>query len=418
MVNAVIRGGHIMPRRITRRSFLGHCAVAAPLILASGTLAQAGRPGPNDRVNVAYIGIGRRAKQLKELPPDAQVVALADVNRARFDEFAPGNTWKHYSDYRELLADSGIDAVIVASPDHWHALHTVHACQAGKDVYVEKPASLTVHEGRAMLDAARQNKRIVQVGCQQRSMPETRESVNLVQTGRIGKVHTVHGANYPSPWECVLPEQPVPDGIDWDFWLGQTFYHPFNMDIYIPRAKPGWISFRPWSGGEMTGWGAHGLDVIQWTLGTELSGPTEVWPEEGDILTRPVTFRYPNGVVVKLDGKGPGGGALFEGDEGQMIVDRARYEILPNGPKVPEDKKGGPDRTAEHIKNWIDCIRSRQIPIGDIELGHRAASMCHLGNIARWTGRKLTWDPDKEIFPDDPEANKYLQRPMRDPWKL
>ncbi|MDX9974564.1 MAG: Gfo/Idh/MocA family oxidoreductase [FCB group bacterium] len=408
-----------MSKHISRRRFLDRCtktALAAPLILG----ARAGAQGsPNDRVNVGYIGIGRRAKQLTQLPPDAQIVAVADVNRARFDEFTAGKGCKQYTDYREMLADPSIDAVVVASPDHWHALHVIHACRAGKDVYVEKPASLTVREGRAMVAAARENGRIVQVGSQQRCMPETQKGIELVKTGRVGNIHTVHGANYPSPWECVLPQQPVPEGIDWEFWLGPTFYHPYNKDIYIPRAKPGWISFRPWSGGEMTGWGAHGLDVIQWALGTDLSGPTEVWPEEGNILTRPVTFRYPSGIVVKLDGKGPGGGALFEGDNGQMVVDRARYEILPDGPKEPADsKKNGPDRTAENLKNWIDCIRSRQTPIADIELGHRAATMCHLGNIARWTGRKLTWDPEKEEFPNDAPANAYLQRPMRDPWKL
>jgi len=278
--------------------------------------------------------------------------------------------------------------------------------------------SLTIGEGRAMVDAARKYKRIVQVGCQQRSMPETQKGIELVKSGRIGKIHTVHGANYPSPWECDLPEQPVPDGLDWDFWLGQTQPRPYHEDIYLPRAKPGWISFRPWSGGEMTGWGAHGIDVIQWGLGMDLSGPTEIWPEEGEPLKRPVTFRYANGVTVHIDDKGPGGGAWFEGDAGRILVDRGKYRVEPGGEEAPGKDASGPDRTKEHLKNWVDCIRSREKPVGDVEIGHYSTVVCHLGNIARWTGRKLQWDPERERFAYDEDANSYLERPMRAPWKL
>jgi predicted dehydrogenase len=425
----------------SRRQFLAAAAGAAaaawagPLVLPSGVLARAGQPGANDRVALGYIGVGRRAGQLTGIPADAVVIAISDVNKPRMAEFAAGRDWKQFADYREMLQLPDLDGVIVASPDHWHALHTVHAFEAGKDVYCEKPISLTVAEGRAMADAAQKHGRVFQAGSQQRSMPETQAGIDLIRSGRIGKVRSVHGANYPSPWECDLPEQPVPDGLDWDFWLGPTEPRPYHTDIYTPRAKPGWISFRPWSGGEMTGWGAHGIDVIQWGLDAELSGPVRVWPvalppgtfsprPEGARVPReerlrwPVCFEYADGTVVHLDDGGPGGGAVFEGDEGRILVDRAYHQLLEPGQERPAKVQNGPDRTNEHIKNWVDCIRSREKPVADIELAHRSTTVCHLGNIARWTGRELRWDPTTERFLNDDEANALLSRPMRAPWTL
>jgi len=195
------------------------------MIVSSGVLASGNRRGANDRINIGYIGVGRRAKELMTLPEDAQIVAVSDVNRKRLDQMKSsrrGKDWRTYQDYREMLAADDIDAVIVASPDHWHALHVIHACQAGKDVYVEKPMSLTIREGRAMVEAARKHGRIVQVGSQQRSNPENLFACELVRNGRIGRVKEVHGSNFPSPWECPLPAQPTPDYIDWDMWCGQT----------------------------------------------------------------------------------------------------------------------------------------------------------------------------------------------------
>jgi len=413
-------------RRLTRRGFLdlgikaGLAGAVAPLILPAPARAAAGRPGANDRINVAYIGMGRRARQLMDLPADMQIVAVSDVNRQRMDEVADKRGWRKYQDYRELLAQEDIDAVIISTPDHWHALNTVHACEAGKDVYVEKPLSLTVREGRLMAEAARTHERIVQTGSQQRSMKECRVGCELIRNGRIGEVHTIHGANFPSPWECGLPEQPVPDYLDWDMWCGQTEPRPYHSELYLPRVRgneAGWISFRPYSGGEMTGWGAHGLDIIQWAMGMDESGPVEVWPE-GEGLKCPVSFRYSGGAVVMLDDKGPGGGALFEGESGQILVDRGKYETTPKGLDEASLKDAGVRlyQSDDHMANWAQCIRSRERPVADVETGHRSATMCHLGNIARWTGRKLRWDPEKESFVDDADANAYLERPMRAPY--
>ena len=422
------------PKKLSRRSFLAQgagVAVAgvAPLVIPGRASAE---PAANDRVNIGYIGVGRRARQLMGLPPGMEIVAISDVNRARLEELGPKLKCRTYEDYREMLACDDVDAVIIATPDHWHAKNSIDAVRAGKDVYVEKPMTLTVAEGRAMVEAARKHERIVQVGSQQRSMKECRLGCELVRNGRIGKVHTVHGSNFPSPWECDLPEQPVPDGLNWDMWCGQTEPRGYHEELYLPRVRgqeAGWISFRPYSGGEMTGWGAHGLDIIQWALGYEESGPVEVWPEldkvpaDDGVHKGPrceVGFRYDNGVVVKLDGKGSGGGGLFEGDDGEVWIARGECKTKP-AEIVQEPFKPSDVRLYEsdhHMRNWLECIRSRKRPVADVEIGHRTTTMCHLGNIARWAKRPLRWDPKEEQFVDDAEANGYLQRPMREPWTL
>ena len=412
-------------KRLSRRRFLGQGAriaagaLAGPVMIPSGVLGAPGQPGANDRIGVGYVGVGRRAQQLMGLPGGAQIVAISDVYRKRLDEVGKGKKWRAYDDYRKMLESNDVDAVIIATPDHWHALPAVHACQAGKDVYVEKPLSLTIREGRAMAQAARKYERVFQTGSQQRSMKECRVGCELVRNGRAGTIHTVHGNNYPSPWDCTLPEQPVPEGLNWDMWLGQTPVRPYHTDIYLPRANPGWISFRPWSGGEMTGWGAHGLDIIQWALGADETGPVEVWPE-GKGLKCPVAFRYANGPTVYLDNKGPAGGAVFVGTEGRILVDRGKFTAEPEA--IAKEPLADSDvrlyESSNHLGNWIDCIRSRKRPIADVEIGHRSCTLCHLGNIARWTGRKLRWDPETEVFPGDDEANAFIERPMRAPWQL
>ena len=339
-----------------------------------------------------------------------------------------------FQDYRKMLELPDLDAVIIATPDHWHTLPAVHACQAEKDVYVEKPMTLTVREGRQLVNAVRKYKRVLQTGSQQRSIPRNRLGCELVRNGAIGKLHTVIAANYESPWECALPEQPIPDGLDWNTWCGQTEPVAYNIDIQTPRANPGWISFRPWSGGEMTGWGAHGFDQIQWALGASQTGPVEVWTE-GDPFQPPtytqpgsiqdgnkacsrplVRMRYANGVILKLEDIPQRGGGQFIGDQGTIIIDRNYLKSDP-AEIVIEATKGqtfaGGDNIADHLANWVACIKSREMPVADVEIGHRSTTVCHLGNIARWTGRRLQWDPDKEQFVGDEEANKLLVRPQR-----
>ena len=430
-------------RHFTRRQFFRHAAVAGaagvavPYVIPSGVLATDANPGPNDRIGIGYIGTGRRSAQLRALPAEGRIVAMADVNIKRAREHAAPYNARAYQNYHQLLESRDVDAVVIASPDHWHALHSVHAMEAGKDVYVEKPMTLTVREGRVMVDAARKHQRIVQVGSQQRSMTPNYLGCALIRAGRIGKVHTVIGSNYPSPWECKLPGQPVPEGLDWDAWFGPTEVVPYHIDIYTPRAKPGWMSFRPWSGGEMTGWGAHGLDQVQWALGMDDSGPVEIWTVgekfNPPIFTQPgsqdvgntacnhpkVFYRYANGTTLRLD-NGPPGGAIFIGEKGTISIDRNKCKIEPKELVDAVDKENiiPADFIPNHMADWFSCIKSRKLPVADVEIGHRTATVCHLGNIARWTDRRLKWDPVTEQFLGDDKANSYLDRPRRKPYIL
>jgi len=428
----------------SRRHFLRQGArlaaagVAAPYFIPSGVLAADGRPGANDRIGIGFIGIGRQASDLLKLMlnrPEARFVAVADVNLKRAQSAAAKNNGVAFQDYRRLLERKDVDAIITATPEHWRALICIAACQAGKDIYGEKPMTLTIREGRLMVEAVRKYQRVFQTGSQQRSMWANHVGCELVRNGAIGKIKRVIAYNYPTSWECALPAEPIPEGLDWDMWCGPTEVAPYNKDLYLPRANPGWLSFRPYSGGEMTGWGAHGFDQVQCALGMDESGPIEVWTEgpkfnppkytaaepqaRGDKLgSEPkVFFRYPGDTVMEL-ANGPMGGAIFIGEKGKITIDRAICRSDPPGLAEAALDKRQNGFTENHLKNWLDCIKSRQKPIADVEIGHRSATVCHLGNIARWTGRKLRWDPVKELFPDDAGANQYLDRQRRQPWEL
>lgn len=423
----------------TRRQFFAQSLKstlvwAAPYFVPASALAGAGRVGANDRIAVGYIGCGRRSAQLRNLPPDGQIVAAADCHLGRARQVAAKYQARAYQDYRELLDSAAVDAVVVASPDHWHALHTIHACQAGKDVYVEKPLSLTVAEGRLMVQAARANQRVVQTGSQQRSMPTNVQACKLVREGALGKIRQVIAHNYPSPWFCNLPAQQTPDELNWDMWCGPTELRPYHEDIYLPRAKPGWVSFQRWSGGEMTGWGAHGLDQVQLALGTSDTGPVEIWTEgpsfapptfdqpqgrsEAErICSRPAIFmRYADGTLLTF-GKGPPGGAIFIGERGRITIGRGTYHIEPEELARSLPSIEAPLRES-HLANWFACLRSRERPAADVEIGHRSATLCHLGNIARRAGRRLQWNPQQEKFVADAEANQWLSRTARKGYEL
>jgi predicted dehydrogenase len=432
-------------KSINRRRFLRKsaavvsAAVAAPYMIPSGVLAS---PGPNERIGIGAIGVGRQGTDMMNIVAgckDARIVAAADAYLPRAQEFGAKMNAVAYQDYHKLLERKDVSAVLTALPERWHALAAIHACQAGKDVYGEKPLSFTIREGRLMVEAARKYKRVFQTGSHWRSSPPNGFGCELIRSGRIGKIERVVAHNYPSPWICGLPAQSVPQGLDWDLWCGPAEVLPYNIDLFAPRAKPGWMSFNTYSNGEMSGWGAHGLDQVQCALGMDASGPIEVWTEgakfdppayakpearkRGDaICGQPkVFFRYAGGTVMEL-GDGPGGGGVFHGEKGTITIDIAKYAIEPAN-LVTETVK--PIRLAyvrhNHVQNWLDCIKSREKPVADVEIGHRSATVCHLGNIARWTGgtgRKLRWDPVKEIFPDDAEANTYLDRQYRKPYEL
>ncbi|HUT35527.1 MAG TPA: Gfo/Idh/MocA family oxidoreductase [Planctomycetota bacterium] len=413
-------------RKVSRRGFLESSASLGALsaglhVVKPHVLGAEGKAPPSDTVLVGGIGVGRQGRGILSAGRGSKVIAVADVYQKHLYEVAKSRGGcDTYEDYRKMLERADLDAVTVGTPDHWHVPCCLHAVEAGKDVYCEKPLSLTIAEGRVLVEAVRRYNRVFQTGSMQRSSFHCRTGCELVRNGRAGKIHTVHGACYPSPWYPVgLAEEPVPEGLDWEMWLGPAPVHPYNVNIQRPRAKPGWISFRPFSGGEMTGWGSHGLDIIQWGLGADETGPVEVWADSADLRSQ-VHYRYASGVMLHLD-RGPQGGGIFVGDQGEIMVTRGAFACKPK-------EIGEPPLTASdfhlyfsnhHGENWGECIRTRRRPICDIEIGHRSCTVCHLGNIARWLApRKLKWDPDKECFPDDAEANRYLDRPRREPYRL
>lgn len=431
--------------RLDRRRFLKRTATAAagltvPYFVPRDVLSSPEKAGANDRIGVAGIGVGRQGGGLvagANGRREVRMVAVADVNLPRAEQRGKALNAEPYQDYRKLLERKDVDAIITATPDHWRAIVCIHACQAGKDIYGEKPMTLTIREGRRMVEAVRKYERVFQTGSQQRSHAANRFGCELVRNGRIGKVEMVIGSNYPSPWECGFSAQSVPEGLDWDMWCGPTEVVPYNGDLYAPRTNPGWISFRPYSGGEMTGWGAHGLDQVQWALGMDETGPVEIWTE-GDEFDPPtytapesrsrgeracrspmIFYRYANGVTLKLDNGNPGG-AIFIGDKGKLEIFRGRVTSNPAELVKEPIKDDGIHlyKSDNHMQNWLDCIKSREKPIADVEIGHRSSTVCHLGNIARLLGRKLQWDPEREQFLGDDEANTFVDRPRRKPYEL
>lgn len=416
--------------KLSRRRFLRQAALAtggglaAPYLLPGGVLAAPGKPAPNDRVIIGFIGTGGRARQLMDhVPRGGRIVAISDCYRQRMAETLQQKktNWRTYQYYRQMLEKENLDAVVVATPDHARVLPCIHACQAGLDVYAEKPLTLTIAEGRVLVRAVRKYKRVFQVGSQQRTMEMNRFACELVRNGGIGKIKAVLGCKYPGPRRYTgLPEEPIPEGLDWDVWCAQTDLRPYNRQLHFS-----WMAWRSYSGGEMTNWGAHGCDQIQWALGASHSGPVEIWPtSEGP--SGGVRMRYAGGVVVRYElEQGPMGGGIFVGEKAKIEINRNKFTTNPpdlvKNPPEPATAEiwEGPGWIARpHIQNWLDCIKSRELPNADVEIGHRSITVCHLANIARELGRRLKWDPDKEIFPGDDEANKYLDRPKRKGYEL
>jgi len=419
-------------KRLSRREFFERTtpwaatAVAAPYLVPSGVLAAAGTPGANDRVIVGVIGIGGRSGLLiDQLPEGARIASVADCFLKRCHDAAARRkaNWRIHQDHRKLLDEKDVDAVIVGTHDHGRVLPSIHACQAGKDVYAEKPLTVYIAEGRALASAVRKHRRVFQVGTQQRSMEMNRCACEFVRGGGLGKIKLVQGINYPGPNRYTgLPEEPIPEGLNWDAWLGPTELRPYSRALQF-----GWMGWRDYSGGEMTNWGAHGLDQIQWALGMDDTGPVEVWPlTEG--TSGAVAYRYANGITVRLDlTRGPSGGAIFTGEHGKIEINRNKFTTNPKDliKELPrqEDVDKWRDEVAlwqarYHMQNWLDCIKTRQKPVADVEIGHRSISVCHLANIARELGRQLRWNPAKEQFVDDAEANCLVSRPRRKGYEL
>jgi predicted dehydrogenase len=428
------------PNALTRRQFLGKAsALSAFLIVPRYVLGGPGYVAPSDLINLGFIGTGKQSGGLRNnfLPSgEARIVAACDVYAPKLDQFrqqveafyaqkASQSSFKGctpYQDFRELLGRQDLDAVVIVTPDHWHAVQAVMAANAGKDIYCEKPLSLTIAEGRALVDAARQNKRVFQTGSMQRSSPEFRQAVELVRNGYLGEIKNINVYLGKPPKAYDLPEQPVPAGLNWDFWLGPNEYQPFHNDL-APSLRDDfwarWRSYKEFGGGDITDWGAHMFDIAQWALDMDHSGPTEITPPDGKEHQQ-LTYRYANGVTMKHVFSESRRAVEFVGSEGRINVARGKLETTPASLK---DKVIGPGekrvyRSDEHRKDWLTAIRNRSRPICDVEVGHRTATVCTLGNIAYELNRPLLWDPKKEKFKKDPEANGMLSRPMRKEWAI
>ncbi len=437
----------------SRRQFLGMTTAlfACPIIIPGNVLAQDGNPGANERIGVAGIGVGRMGSADMSIVKGnrkAVIIGCSDVNlpraQAQAKSYGCNPDTDAYSDYRKILDRKDVDAIVTATPEQWRSLICIHAAQAGKHIYAEKPMTLTVGEGRLMVKAARKANVVFQTGSMQRSMRPNILGCKFIREGGLGEISKVVAANYESPWLYDMPEEKIPAGLDWERWCGPAPLVAFNPNLYVPRGNPGWLSFRAFSGGEMTGWGTHGFDQIQWALGMQETGPTEIIvtgeklelptyskPESNQrgntLCSQPhLAFKYANGIIVKLgddDGKQSNrGGGIFYGSKGKMEIGRNKVSSNPSelaaellkDPSVPASCNGG----QSHINNWLDCIKTGERPISDCEYGHRAASLCHILNIARYVGRSLKWDPEKEVFIGDAEANTWLNREHRKGYEL
>jgi len=418
-----------MTKFISRRSFLKNTGAVATALSATSfipakVLGRDGSASANETIIVGVIGTGNRARQLMDqLPQPGRIVAISDCYTAQLERTLKEKKqkWRTYKDYRQMIGDEKLDAVIIATPDHGRSLPCIVACQAGLDVYAEKPLTVYVREGRAVVQVARKHGRIFQVGTQQRTMELNRYCCDVVRSGGIGDIKVVQAVNYTGPAVYQgLPAEPIPAGDDWDMWCGPTELRPFNQKLQF-----GWIAWQAYSGGRMTNWGAHGVDQIQSALGKSHTGPRELWPVTSGLNGR-VSMRYADGTLVRfeLDG-GPMGGAIFTGSEAKIEINRNKFttnppDFLPDapGPAVKQKWEGPGWTAAPHLANWLDCIKSRQEPNADVEIGHRSASLCHLLNITRELGRKLTWNPEQELFENDEAANKLLDRPRRNGYEL
>lgn len=421
----------------TRRSFLGAAAATAvvgPTILLNPSR---GLAAANERILLGFIGVGTMGRgHLGRFlgMSDVQVVAVCDVVQERTDD-AKSRVEAHYAkgakgsyqgcksmkDLRELLALKEVDAVVIATPDHWHATPCVLAARAKKDVYCEKPLTHTIAQGRKIVNAVKENQIVFQTGSQQRSEfgGKFRQAAELIRNGAIGQVKTVRIGVGGPPKPCDLPTQDIPAGTDWDLWVGPAAMRGYN-EVLCPKGIhkhfPAWRAYSEFGGGGMADMGAHHYDIAQWALGMDDSGPVLIEPPSDKSETG-LRFVYANGVEMFHGGPS---GCTFEGTKGTLYVDRGKIESNPASILTTplDDKAQRVYLSNDHARNWIECIRSRKEPICTAEIGNRSATICHLGNIGYQLRRTLKWDPAKEEFPGDAEANALRDRPMREPWKI
>ncbi|HZY82156.1 MAG TPA: Gfo/Idh/MocA family oxidoreductase [Cyclobacteriaceae bacterium] len=453
-------------KSITRRSFLEQSAKASAALTVFSIVPASvfGKNAPSNRINVGAIGTGRISR-VHDLPGIwksdlAQIVAVCDLDSKRADEGRilvneyytkkngkPFDGVKAYTDYQEMLLNKDIDAVVVSTPDHQHARIAVHAARAKKHIYLQKPTSLTIAEGRTMADEVTKAGVIFQIGSQQRSSTQFRYAAELVRNGRIGKLKTVYVGLPGDPSGEEEPEMPIPKNLNYDAWLGSTPYAYYTEKRVHPQQgydRPGWLRCEQFGAGMITGWGAHHIDSAHWGMDTEYTSPVEIWGE-AQFPTKGLwdvhgIFRtealYDNGVKMVVSNELPNG-IKFEGSDGWVWVTRGNYNVTGSDPVSNNDGSKpldasdpkiiksviGPKEvhlyeSADHHVNWLESIQTKKKPITNVEIAHRVCSTCLLHHIAMKVKRKVYWDPKAEKFKNDEEANKMLSRPQRDAYAL
>ena len=428
--------------KTNRKEFLKKSALglASFSIVPRFVLGGNGYIAPSDKITIGFIGNGKQGTILGD-PfiglSDAQIVACSDVDslkQTKFMEWANRkyaeasnhtsyNGCRAYHHYEDILERDDIDAIIVCTPDHWHAIPAIKALNAGKDVYCEKPLSLTVEEGRAMVDAARRNNRVTQTGSMQRSWGNFRKACELVRNGYIGDVTEikVNVGGPPVPYD--LPKQPLRASLDWNRWIGPALFAEYNDTLAPPYPwdnYPMWRRYKEFGGGGVTDWGAHMFDIVQWALGMDNSGPVDFIPPTQKGAQRGLVFKYANGVTVTHEDFGRGNAVRFIGTNGSLDISRGFFE--PSDMSLVDHELSDSEtklyRSDNHYKDWIDAIKSRGNTVSDFEVGHRTASICNIANIAYEIRRPLKWNPDTERFINDDYANSMLSREYRDDYKL
>jgi predicted dehydrogenase len=421
---------------MNRRKFIEKASVLSTfMIVPRFVLGGKGYTAPSDLITLGFIGTGKQAGSLQKSfleTGEIKIVAAADVYGAKLQLFA-GQINKYYADnagktkyagcathvdFRQLLGRRDVDAVVIAVPDHWHSVIAIMAARAGKDIYCEKPLSLTVKEGRAMVTESRKYNRVFQTGSMQRSWPEFRQAVELVRNSYIGDLQTIKVNVGPPPVAYNLASETMPDTLNWEFWLGPNAPQAYNH-VLAPGVTDDfwakWRNYKEFGGGGMTDWGAHMFDIAQWAMDMDGSGPIMVTPPDKDHQF--LTYQYASGITMTHE-PADTQGVTFNGSKGSIHVMRRKLETTP---ETLKDKIIGANEkhvylSENHYKDFLQAMRNRTKPVADVEIGHRTATVCNIGNIAYDLKRPLRWNPEKEEFINDDEANKLTGREMRKEW--
>ncbi len=428
-----------MKAKLNRRKFIGNTAAAALAftVIPRHVMGGKGFIAANDHINLGYIGVGKQSHGLLESIGGCKetiVLACCDVDQKKLAKFKTAaeanNKAKNlqagvdaYKYYRELLERKDIDAVVIATPDHWHAQVAVDAAKAGKDIYCEKPLALTIAEGRAMVNATRKYDRVFQTGNMQRSWRDFRHAVELVRNGYIGEIKVINVHVGEPVKQCSLPALEPPAELDWNEWVGPSLYRGWNPElapIFGDDKWAWWRGYRDFGGGLVTDWGAHMFDIAQWAMDMDKSGPVQFLPPSVPAITG-LSMKYENGVVVNHKVWGEENAVQFIGTEGRIEVSREFLRTFPNAGLAKAELKTGDKRvyySDNHYQDWVDAMKKHTKPVSDVETGHRTASLCNIVNIGYELQRPLQWNPVTEEFVNDDYANMMRSRVFRGKWNF